>query len=59
MGPLLTVPKMVLIFWPEIPQMPQNLFTQFVNEKRIHLASEVRALWHSNRATTIEQNYFN
>ena len=26
----LTVPKWVLIVWPKIPQMPQNLFDQFV-----------------------------
>ena len=26
----LTVPKWVLIAQPKIPQMPQNLFTQFV-----------------------------
>ena len=46
----LTVPKWVLIVWPKIPQMPQNLFTQFVcsspkvpdfNEKRLHWASVV------------------
>ena len=49
----LTVPKWVLIVWPKIPQMPQNLFAQFVcpspkvldfNEKRLHWASVVRAL---------------
>ena len=26
----LTVSKWVLIFWPKIPQMSQNLFAQFV-----------------------------
>ena len=26
----LTVPKWVLIVWPKIPQMSQNLFAQFV-----------------------------
>ena len=26
----LTVPKWVLIVWPKIPQMPQNLNAQFV-----------------------------
>ena len=45
-----TVPKWVLIVWPEIPQMPQNLSTQFVcpspkvldfNEKWLHWASVV------------------
>ena len=63
----LTVPKWVLIVWPKIPQMLQNLSARFVcpspkvwdiNEKRLHLASVVRALWHSSRAATIVQNYF-
>jgi hypothetical protein len=49
----LTVPKWVLIFWLKIPQMPHNLFAQFVcpspkvlnfNEKRLHWASVVRGL---------------
>ena len=40
-----TVPKWVLIVWPKIPQMPQNLSAQFVcpsqkvldfNEKRLY-----------------------
>ena len=44
----LTVPKWVLIVWPKIPQMSQNLYAQFVclspkvlnvNEKRLHRAS--------------------
>jgi hypothetical protein len=48
----LTVPKWMLIVWPKIPQMPQNLSAQFVcpslklmdfNEKRLHWASVVRA----------------
>ena len=26
----LTVPKLVLIVWPKIPQIPQNLSAQFV-----------------------------
>ena len=48
----LTVPKWVLIVWPEIPQMPQNLSAQIVclspkvwdfDEKRFHWASLVRA----------------
>ena len=48
----LTVPKWVLIIWPKIPQMPQNLSAQFVcqspkgldfNEKRLHWASVVHA----------------
>ena len=48
----LSVPKWVLIVWPKIPQMPQNLFAQFVfpspkvldfTEKRLHWASIVRA----------------
>ena len=47
----LPIPKWVLIFWPKIPQMPQNLFAHFVcpgpkvldfNEKRLHWASVVR-----------------
>ena len=49
----LTVPKRVLIVWPQIPKMPQNLSAQFVcqspkvldfNEKRLHWASVVRGL---------------
>jgi hypothetical protein len=44
----LTVPKWVLIVWPKIPQMPQNLSAQFVcpspNEKRLHWASVVGVL---------------
>ena len=47
----LTVPKWVLIVWPKVPQMPQNLSAQFVcpspkaldfNEKRLHWVSVVR-----------------
>ena len=47
----LTVPKWVLIVWPKISQMPQNLSAQSVcpsrkvldfNEKRLHWASVVR-----------------
>ena len=30
MADMVTVPKWVLIVWPKIPQMPQNLFVQFV-----------------------------
>ena len=53
----LTVPKWVLIVWPKIPQMPQNLFAQFVcpspkvldfNEERLHCASVVRGKMHSS-----------
>ena len=49
----LTVPKWVLIVWPKIPQMPQNLSAQFVcpspkvldiNEKRLYLVFVVCAL---------------
>ena len=49
----LSVPKWVLIVWPKIPQMPQNLSAQFVwqspkvldfNEKRLHWESVVPAL---------------
>ena len=48
----LTIQKWVLIVWPKIPQMPQNLSAQFVcliqkvldfNEKRLHWVSLVRA----------------
>ena len=48
----LTVPKLVLIVWPKISQMPQNLSAQFFcpspkfldfNEKRLHRTSVVRA----------------
>jgi hypothetical protein len=54
----LTVPKWVLIVWPKIPQMPQNLFAQFVcpspklldfNEKILHWASVVREVKERNR----------
>ena len=47
----LLVPKWVLLVWPKIPQMPQNLSAQFVcpspkvldfNENRLHWASVVR-----------------
>ena len=47
----LTVPKWVLINWPKIPQMPQNLSAQIVcpspkvsdfDEKRLPWASVVR-----------------
>ena len=48
----LTVSKWVLIVWPKIPQMPQNLSAQFdcpslkvlnFNEKRLHWAFIVLA----------------
>ena len=48
----LTVPKWVLINWPKIPQMPQNLFAQIVcpspkiwdfdTKKRLHWVAVVR-----------------
>ena len=47
----LTVPKWVLIVWPKIPPMPQNLSVQFAftrakvldfNEKRLYLVFVVR-----------------
>ena len=47
----LTVSKWVLIVWPKIPQIPQNVSAQFVcqytkvldfNEKKLHWASVVR-----------------
>ena len=48
----LTIPKWVLIVWPKMPQMPQNLSAQFVcpgpkildfNEKKASLV--VRSPW--------------
>ena len=51
----LTLPKWVLINWPKIPQMPQNVSAQLVcpspkdwdfDEKRLHWASVVRATVH-------------
>ena len=51
----LTVSKWVLLVWPKIPQMLQNLSAQFVcpspkvldfNEKRLHWASVVRVSLH-------------
>ena len=51
----LIAPKWVLIVWPKIPQMPQNLSAQFVcrsqkvldfNEKKLHCRSVVRAAAH-------------
>ena len=48
----LTVPKWVLINWPKLSQMPQNLSAKFVypspkvldfNEKKFHWASLNRA----------------
>ena len=47
----LTVPKWVLINWPKIPQLPQNVYAQIVcpspkvrdfDEKRLHWASVFR-----------------
>ena len=41
----LTVPELVLRIRPKIPQMPQNLSTQYVcdyNEKTLHWVSVVR-----------------
>ena len=55
----LTVPKWVLISWPKIPQMPQNLSAQIVfpspkvwdfDEKRLHWASVVRELRQQNQS---------
>ena len=52
----LTVPKWVMIIWPKMPKMPQNLAAQFVcpnpkvldfNEKRLHWAYVVRVRNHS------------
>ena len=59
----LTVPKWVLKVWPKIPQMPQNLFAQFVcpspkvldfNEKRLHWASIVCDLSQLGRADSTQ-----
>ena len=53
----LNVLKWVLIVWPKIPQMSQNLSAQFVypspkvldfNKKRVHWASVVRVSKHLN-----------
>ena len=53
----LTLPKWVLIVWPKMPKMPQNLSAQFVcpspkyldfNEKRLHCASVVRVHQQTN-----------
>ena len=41
----LTVPKWVLIVWPKIPQIPQNLFSQkhaILLKKKLNRASVVR-----------------
>ena len=63
----LTVPKWVLIVWPKIPQMPQNLFAQFVcpspkvldfNGKRLHWASVVRAQCYAAMKETREKCNF-
>jgi hypothetical protein len=52
----LTVPKWVLINWPKIPKMPQDLSAQIVSpspkvwdfeEKRLHWVSIVRAISHA------------
>ena len=62
----LTVPKWVLIVWPKIPQMPQNLSAQFVcqspnvwdlDEIRLYWASVVRA-GNLRRTTCTSQYYF-
>ena len=54
-----TVTKWVLISWPKIPQMPQNLSAQIVfpspkvwdfDEKRLHWASVVRELRQQNQS---------
>ena len=46
-----TVPKWVMIVWPKIPQLPQNISAQIVrpspkvwdfDEKRLHWVSAVR-----------------
>ena len=54
----LTVPKWVLINWPKITPIAQNLYAQFVcpspkvwdfDEKRLHWASVVRGAGHKNK----------
>ena len=61
-----TVPKWVLIVWPKILQMPQNLYAQFVcpsttvqdfNEKRPHWASVARDLNHNVQKETLKSHY--
>ena len=56
----LTVPKWVLIVWPKIPKMPQNLSAQVFcpstkvpdfNEKRLHWESVVHGCANSWRHT--------
>ena len=58
----LTAPKWVLILRPKIPQMPQNLFAQFVCpnpkvldfiEKRLHWASVIHVVNYSFYATFV------
>ena len=53
----LTVLKGVLVVWPKIPQMSQDLFAQFVcpspkvldcNENRLHWGSVVRGRMHGH-----------
>ena len=62
----LTLQKWVLIFWPKIPQMPQNLSTQFVcpspkvldfNEKRLHWAFVVRGMHYTPSSSVYAQKY--
>ena len=59
----LTVPKWVLIDRPKLPQMPWNLFAQFVypspkvldvNEKRLHWASVIRDIMHVRKRCSLE-----
>jgi hypothetical protein len=61
----LTVPKWVLIFWPKIPQMHQNLSAQCVcpspkvldfNEKRLHWVSVVRVSESAERCNFVHDS---
>ena len=62
----LTIPKLVLIVRPKVPQMPRNLCSQFVcpspkvlyfDEKMLHWASIVRDPVH-NATLYIENSVF-
>ena len=57
----LTVPKWVLIKWPKIPQIPQNLSAQAQKfrismKKGFHWASVVRDL--GPKINKLKENYF-
>ena len=64
MGPLLTVPKMVLIVWPKIPQMLQNLPVQV---QKFGISMKKGFIWppqsvhsgtvHSRGATAVQNDF--